>query len=83
MEKPVVIEYRSGTLSGARYVVISAAKAAEVHPDAVIVGYEDGSAFQADAPAKGSKAKAADAEPTGREVTMVLEDDGTVREALP
>lgn len=81
MDKPVVIEYKTGVLSGARYVVVSAAKAAEVHPDAVIVGYEDGSAYQA-APAKSSKTKA-DAEPTGREVTMVLEDDGSVREALP
>lgn len=54
--KPVVIEYREDIpardgrrafVRGERYVVISAGVARRVHPDAVIVAYEDGTPYQA------------------------------------
>lgn len=56
---PVVIEYRADVpardgrrafVRGERYVVASAAEAHRVHPDAVIVAYEDGTPYHAAAP---------------------------------
>lgn len=44
--KPVRIRYSSG----AEYVVTSPAAAAKLHPDAKIVRYEDGTAYEAPKP---------------------------------
>jgi hypothetical protein len=79
-EKPVIIEYRTGALSGARYVVISASAARSVHPEAEIVGYEDGTPFAAEG-RKGKKADKPEEPVDWSQVrTYELMDDGTSRE---
>lgn len=47
MSKPVIVEYTKGEMKGATYVVTSAAAAEKHHPDAKIVGYEDGTPYEA------------------------------------
>ncbi len=39
--RPVYVEYTKGERKGERFVVASAARAKELHPDATIMHYED------------------------------------------
>lgn len=59
-DKPVLIQYpEDHHLRGAMYVVKNPQSVAEMHPDATILMYEDGSPFEGKQPSETAKAEKA------------------------
>ncbi len=86
--KPVLIEYkkaRDGYGEGERFVVKSAAAAADVHPGATVLGYEDGSPLEAPkaeakAPAAKQVVRSEKVEPSTPAITVEGAPDATKAE---